>query len=156
MSTRGLTFLIFGAWLAAVMLLIVGIMGIASRPAHSADMNDCKVYATRGSAAALKALLAFPFIDVAAGKFLFRKAYSFCINSDELPEMTFTAEEQPIVDGRITPLPPMKPEGVVPATDPADPVPVVEPAEPKPRGKALCIKHGKRTVYKGRHWRCVK
>jgi hypothetical protein len=71
--------------------------------------------------------------------------------------MTFTEEEQPIVDGRITPLPPMKPEGVVPATDPLDeaPAPVVEPA-PAPEGKALCIKHNKRTVYRGKHWRCVK
>jgi hypothetical protein len=105
--------LLFIVWLLAVLGIIVATMNVV----RAADMGDCKTYAARGSAAALKALLSFPFIDVASGKFLYRKAYTFCVNADEMPVMVFTPEEQPIVDGRVTPFPPMKPEGSVPATE---------------------------------------
>ena len=113
--------------------------------AHAADMSDCHAYANRGSAAALQALLAYPFIDVSAGRFLYRKAYTFCLNADEIPPLVFTPQEQPIVDGLLEPKPP---PASVPATDETKPV--------EPQGKALCIKHGKRTIYRGKHWRCVK
>jgi hypothetical protein len=116
MSTRAWTVLILAAWLATVFLLIVGTMVVAMRPARAADSHDCTVYANRGSAAALKQLLGFPFIDVAAGRFLYRKAYTFCLNQDELPELVFTPEEQPIVDGLPAPKPrPEPPAGSVPA-----------------------------------------
>jgi hypothetical protein len=92
--------------------------------AHSADVTDCNAYANRGSAAALQQLLRFPFVDVAAGRFLYRKAFTFCVNSDEMPPLVFTPEEQPIVDGM--PTPPTRPElvpGSVPATDKVEATP---------------------------------
>jgi hypothetical protein len=124
-------------------------------------MTTCKIYANRGSAFALRQLLGLPFIDDAAGKFLFRKAYSYCVLQDEVPELTFTHEEQPIVDGLPPPAPPVRP-GSVPATDPAD-APVDAPAAPKAKAtktastdQALCVRHHMRTVYTGRHWNCRK
>lgn len=96
---------------------------------QAADMTDCKVYATRTSAMALKALLGIPFIDVSTGRFLFRKAYTFCVNADEVPALVFTEEEQPIVDGLPAPkLRPEPPPASVPAVD-------VKP-EPEPVGKS--------------------
>lgn len=154
MTTKAFSTLVWSAWLVLAVILVVVTLSITR--ARAADLSDCHAYANRGSAAALQQLLRFPFIDVAAGRFLYRKAYSFCLLQDEVPQLVFTPEEQPIVDGEVTPLPPMKPEGVVPATDPADPVPAPAEVTPALTGKPLCVKYGKRTVYHGKHWRCQK
>jgi len=92
--------------------------------AHAADMSDCHAYANRGSAAALRQLILFPFLaDPSVGRFLYRKAYSYCLNADEVPVLAFTAEEQPIVDGLPAPTPrPEPPPASVPATDETAPV----------------------------------
>jgi hypothetical protein len=140
---------------------MIGLIFVATT-AHAADVTDCRTYANRGSAAALKALLDMPFVDVGVGRFLYRKAWSYCVNADEVPPMTFTAEEQPIVDDAI-PLPKAKPPGSVPAVDPQDePIGGNLPLAPSKvrvkaaaKGEALCIRHGKKTVYHGRSWRCV-
>lgn len=152
MTSEKQTYLICIVWFAAVVFLVWAIMSIA----RAADMTDCHAYANRGSAAALRQLLGMPFIDTSAGRFLYRRAYTYCLNSDEVPALVFTPEEQPIVDDAI-PLPREKPPGSVPTTDPAESnlgakvTPKVTPA----KGEALCIKHGRRTVYSGLHWRCV-
>lgn len=138
---------------SALVLTLVLLFTLVPFVGHSAEMSDCHTYANRGSAAALQQLLEFPWIDVSAGRFLYRKAYTFCLNADEIPPLVFTPQEQPIVDG-LLPEPKPRPEpppASVPAIDPAE---EAKPAEPP--GKALCIKHGKRTVYRGKHWRCVK
>ena len=161
MTTARLTFLIVTLWLAAVIILVWTILTIATF-ARAADMTDCHAYANRGSAAALRQLLDLPFIDASAGRFLYRRAYTYCLNSDEVPSMTFTVEEQPIVDGAI-PIPREKPPGLVPATDPSAITekapsnlrPKVNPKVTPAKGEALCISHGRRTVYNGLHWRCV-
>lgn len=154
MTAKTFTFLIWAVWLAAIVILIVAILAIPR--ARAADLADCHAYANRGSAAALRQLLGFPFIDVAAGRFLYRKAYSFCLLQDEVPAFTFTPEEQPIVDGQVVTFPPMKPAGVVPAED-SKPVPADQPAAtPALTGQPLCVKHGMKTAYKGKRWRCVK
>jgi hypothetical protein len=140
---------------------------VFASPASAADMKDCTVYANRGSAAALKALLGMPFIDVSAGRFLYRRAYTFCLNSDEVPLMTFTPEEQPIIDDAI-PTPREKPPGSVPATDaPCEDeqtcgnLPPV-PTKPKkvagsgPGDQPLCVRHKMKTIYTGKSWRCRK
>jgi hypothetical protein len=156
MTAKKFTFLIWAVWLAAIVILIVTIL--ATPRARAADLDDCKSYANRGSALALRQLLGFPFIDVAAGRFLYRKAYSFCLLQDEVPAFTFTPEEQPIVDGQVVVFPPMKP-----ASDPPEVSGKVStnlersvPAVPALTGQPLCVKYGKRTVYKGKRWRCVK
>jgi hypothetical protein len=143
------------------MMRALALVALLPLTAHAAEMSYCKIYANRGSAFALRQLLGLPFIDDAAGKFLFRKAYSYCVLQDEMPELTFTHEEQPIVDGLPPPVPPVRP-GSVPATDPADD-PVDAPAAPKAKttktasaDQPLCVRHGKRTVYSGRHWNCRK
>jgi hypothetical protein len=146
--------------LTAVLLPVVLVIDLAK----AADMRDCRTYANRGSALALRQLLGFPFVDVAAGKFLYRKAYSFCLNADELPPMTFTPEEQPIIDDAI-PTPREKPPGSVPATDAPSEDEQVRgnlPLAPSkkivagPAGQPLCIRHKMKTVYKGKSWRCRK
>jgi hypothetical protein len=151
--------------LVAVLLIVFVAIPFAG---HSADMPGCHVYANRGSAAALRALLDFPFIDPSAGRFLYRKAYSFCVLQDEVPEMRFTVEEQPIIDMIPMLKPPPRPDpvpGSVPATDatdaPAD-APVA-PVAPKAKAtksagadQALCLSHNMRTIYTGLHWRCRK
>jgi len=101
--------------------------------AHGAEMTPCHSYANRASAEALRRLLGMAFVDIAVGRFMYRKSYTFCLLQDEVPEMTFTAEEQPIVDGAI-PTPAQRPEplpGSVPATD------QVEAAPPSPDLNAL-------------------
>jgi len=144
----------------------LALLALLPLTAHAAEMNSCKVYANRGSAIALRQLLGLPFIDPTAGKFLYRKAYTFCLLQDEMPEISFTPEEQVAVGGM--PTPPTRPEplpGSVPATDAADaPADVpVAPIAPKAKAtksagadQALCTRQGKRTVYTGRHWRCKK
>jgi len=97
--------------------------------AHGAEMSTCHAFANRASAEALRRLLGMSFVDVSVGRFMYRKAYSMCLNADEPPEMTFTAEEQPIVDGAIptpAPVPRPEPAGSVPATDKI----TAEPAPP--------------------------
>lgn len=134
------------------MMRILVLLVLLPLTCHAAEMSTCKVYANRGSAFALKQLLGLPFVDDAAGKFLFRKAYSYCLLQDEVPEINFTQEEQPIVDGLPTPTP--KP-GSVPATDPADAIPkarVVVSTTDQP----LCVRHHMRTIYSGKHWNCRK
>jgi hypothetical protein len=149
----------------------LALLALLPLTAHAADMSDCHAYANRGSAAALRALLNFPFIDPAAGKFLYRKAYSYCLLQDDLPEMQFTPEEQPIIDMVPMLKPPTRPEpapGSVPATDAAD-APAEVPVAPRVKKaraasatvawgspQPTCIKVGMRTVYAGRHWRCQK
>jgi hypothetical protein len=141
---------------------------LISAPTQAADMKDCKTFANRGSAAALRQLIDFPFIDVAVGRFLYRKAYSFCLNADELPSMVFTPEEQPIVDDAIpTPIPREKPPGSVPAVDPSEdeqvrgnlplaPSKSKKVADPGSGDQPLCVRHKMKTVYQGKHWRCRK
>jgi hypothetical protein len=143
------------------MMRALALLALLPLTAHAAEMAPCKVYANRGSAFALRQLLGLPFIDDAAGKFLFRKAYSYCVLQDEMPTLTFSHEEQPIVDGLPPPSPPVRP-GSVPATDPAD-APVDAPAAPKAKAtktasadQALCTRHHLRTVYHGLHWNCRK
>jgi hypothetical protein len=143
-----------------VLAVLAGLATVVASPA--ADMADCRAYANRGSAAALRQLLGMPFIDVSAGRFLYRRAYTYCLNSDEVPPMTFTAEEQPIIDDAI-PLPKAKPPGSVPAIDPQEEqaggnlplAPSKVRVKAAAKGEALCIRHGKKTVYHGRSWRCV-
>jgi hypothetical protein len=143
----------------------IALLALLPLTAHAAEMNSCHIYANRGSALALRQLLGFPFIDVAAGRFLYRKAYSFCLLQDETPTFTFTPEEQPIVDGQVVVFPPMKPDGVVPATDATDATdaPADVPVAPKAKAsktastdQALCTRNGLRTVYTGHRWRCRK
>jgi hypothetical protein len=142
------------------MMRALALLALLPLTAHAAEMTTCKVYANRGSAFALRQLLGLPFVDDAAGKFLFRKAYSYCVLQDEMPTLNFTAEEQPIVDGLPPPPPPVRP-GSVPATDPAD-APVA-PVAPKAKAtrtasadQPLCVRHNMRTVYHGLHWNCRK
>jgi len=142
----------------------LALLALLPLTAHAAEISTCKVYANRGSAFALRQLLGLPFVDDAAGKFLFRKAYSYCVLQDEMPTLNFTAEEQPIVDGLPPPAPPARP-GSVPATDPAD-TPVDAPVTPKAKrvtatktasaDQPLCTSHHMRTVYHGRSWNCRK
>jgi hypothetical protein len=150
MTAKTFTFLIWAVWLVAIVFLIVAILAIPR--ARAADLDDCKAYANRGSALALRQLLGFPFVDVAAGRFLYRKAYSFCLLQDETPAFTFTPEEQPIVDGQVVMFPPMKPVEVAPVGL----VETTKPPAPALTGEPLCVKHGMRTAWKGKRWRCVR
>jgi hypothetical protein len=112
-------------------------------------------------------MLGMPFVDATVGRVLYRKAYTFCLNADELPPMTFTPEEQPIIDD-VIPTPREKPPGSVPATDapsedeqvrgnlPLAPSKPRKIADPGPAGQPLCVRHKMRTVYKGKSWRCRK
>jgi hypothetical protein len=116
--------------------------------AHAADMDGCSSYATQTSAAALRRLLGVPWVDVAAGRFLYRKAYTYCLNADEVPPLVFSPEQQPIVDGLPTPAPrPEPPPAAAPAAAPAA-------TAPKGQPQPLCVRYGKRTVYNGKQWRC--
>jgi hypothetical protein len=124
----------------------LALLALLPLAAHAAEMNGCHAYATQTSAAALRQLLGVPWIDVAAGRFLYRKAYTYCLNSDEVPPLVFSPEQQTIVDGLPAPAPRPEPP---PAVDPA-------PAVPALTGQPLCVKYGKRTVYKGKSWRCAK
>jgi hypothetical protein len=104
---------------ALLYALIVAVLLVALvRAGHAADMGYCKVYAARSSAEVLRRLIGIPFIDETAGRFLFRKGYTYCLNSDEDPPIIMTPTEAPLLD----PAP-----GSIPATD--DPTP---PPEPKP------------------------
>jgi hypothetical protein len=112
------------------------------------------------SAMTLQRLVGVPFVNVATGRFLYRQAWTSCLNSDEEPEIVLSETQQPLIDGM--PTPPMRPEGSVPATDPAD-APAEVPAASKARAtrtastdQPLCTKHGMRTVYHGRSWNCRK
>jgi hypothetical protein len=163
---------LFALLVAAVAVAAIALMIIFGGFARAAEMATCKIYANRGSSIALRQLLGLPFIDAAAGKYLYRKAYTYCVLQDEVPEISFTPEEQPLITGM--PSPPTRPEpvqGSVPATDTAD-APADPPAAPKAKKvtkvtkvttqsvggqpQALCTSHGKRTVYSGTHWRCLK
>lgn len=166
MTSEKFTYLICVVWFVAVVLLIWAIMGIAK----AADMKDCHAYANRGSAAALRQLLGMPFIDPSAGRFLYRKAYTYCLNTDEVPSLTFTPEEQPIIDmiPMLKPIPrPEPPAGSVPATGEDEQVggnPPPVPSKPKkvsdpgPAGgdQPLCASHRMKTIYTNKHWRCRK
>jgi hypothetical protein len=147
----------------------LALLALLPLTANAADMTDCHAYANRGSGAALRALLNFPFIDPAAGRFLYRKAYSYCLLQDELPEMQFTPEEQPIIDMVPMLKPQPRPEpvpGSVPATAPAEPVAPAAPKVKKAKAASATVAWGSpqptcnkvhlRTVYTGRHWRCLK
>jgi hypothetical protein len=126
-------------------------------------MNDCRTYANRTSALALRALLNIPSIDASVGVFIFRKSYAFCLNADEVPPLVFTPEEAPIVADLIPP-------GTLPATgleESRGRLPLtrsVSPTSPTASPKVvsadtdqpLCLKHGMKTVYKNRSWRCRK
>jgi len=81
--------------------------------AHAAETADCQTYATRTSSMALRALLIVPWVDVATGRWLYNKAYFYCLNSDEVPPLVFTPEEQPIVDDAL-PAPVPRPETAAP------------------------------------------
>ena len=131
--------------------------------AQAADMLNCKTYANRTSALALRALLNIPSIDASVGVFIFRKSYSYCLNADEVPPLVFTPEEAPIVAGVIPPgtLPATGAEesrGRLPLTRSASPISPT--ASPKvvsaDTDQPLCLKHGMKTVYKNRSWRCRK
>jgi hypothetical protein len=142
----------------------LALLALLPLTAHAAEVSYCNVYATRVSALALRQLIGIPDVDASTGRFLWRKSYTACVNADEKPPIPLSAEEQPIVDGRVVVFPPMKPAGAVPATDtidaPAD-VPVA-PVAPKAATKTastdqpLCAKHGLRTVYSGKRWNCRK
>jgi hypothetical protein len=131
--------------------------------AHAADSSYCRVYANRMSAMTLQRLVGVPFVNVATGRFLYRQAWTSCLNSDEEPEIVLSETQQPLIDGM--PTPPMRPEGSVPATDPADAPAEVPVAPVAPKAKAtktastdqpLCVRHHMRTVYHGLHWNCRK
>lgn len=153
----------FALWVATVVAVTVALLLLFGGFANAADMGYCKVYANRMSAMALQRLVGVPFIDVSTGRFLYRKMYSACLNSDEMPEIILSEEQQPLIDGM--PTPPMRPEpvpGSVPATDATD-IPAAIPVAPKAKAKVtkastdqpLCTRHGKKTLYNGRKWRCI-
>jgi len=139
----------------------LALLALLPLTAHAADLSYCKTYANRMSAMALQRLVGVPFIDVSTGRFLYRKAYSSCLLVDDEPPMILSETQQPLIDGM--PSPPTRPEpppGSVPATDATDAPADVPVAPVAPKAKAtkpdqpLCTRHGKRTVYKGTHWRC--
>lgn len=110
--------LVLGYMLFAILYsAVVGSLVLAlTNAAHPAEMNTCKVYATRSSAEALRRLVGIPFIDVAAGRFLYRKAYTYCLNADEAPPIVVSETVAPLLEpGSVgatadpTPSPPSKP-----------------------------------------------
>lgn len=103
---------------AVLLAIMVGFLIVTLTPARPAEMGYCKVYAARSSAEVLRRLIGIPFVDEAAGRFMWRKAYSSCLNADEEPPIIVTPTQAPLLE----------PEpGSLPATD--DPTP---PPEPKP------------------------
>jgi hypothetical protein len=143
----------------------IALLALIPLAAHSAEVSYCNVYATRVSALALRQLIGIPDVDASTGRFLWRKSYTACVNADEKPPIPLSTEEQPIVDGRVVVFPPMKPDGVVPATDATDATdaPADVPVAPKAKAsktastdQALCTRNGLRTVYTGHRWRCRK
>lgn len=142
---------------------LVGAIMVVSGAVSAAEMNACHAYANRTSALALRALLNVPSVDASVGVFIYRKAYSYCLNADEVPQLVFTPEEAPIVAGVIPP-------GTLPATgleESRGRLPLtrsVSPTSPTASPKVvsadtdqpLCIKHNMKTVYRGKSWRCRK
>jgi hypothetical protein len=145
-------------------MLRVGIALLFMVPvsAVAADMNVCKPYARIATDAVIREV--------------WTRAYTHCLNMEEdnpVPPDNWDSLLR-VIEPK-SPLPPTRPvksdeppPGSVPATGP-DEAPVVAPPSPAshPRHpvkvkvasgqpQPLCTSHGKRTVYNGLHWRCVR
>jgi len=107
--------------------IVVTVMTL-STPAFGASMEYCRPYAAQAAEMLMK--------------YVWLRAYTSCLNYDEEPKLPTS---QATLFQLIPP-----PPGSVPATAAPKEVPVAD------NGKALCIKHNMRTVYKGRSWRCTK
>jgi hypothetical protein len=130
---------------ASLLLLTLG-----SVNAYGASQEYCRPFAAHTSQLFLT--------------YAWTRAYTYCLNQDNDPIRPETAEGAvQIVVPNATPIVVPRPErvGDVPATDPKDEALKIVHAPPKPKAtggqaQALCTSHGKRTVYSGLHWRCVK
>jgi len=104
--------------------------------AHAAEPALCRAYATK--------MLNLHMT------WLWNRAYSGCLMLEE-------DDPQPPdnVEGMLRVLTPVEPvmPSPLPRPQPAAPVVLTPPAL---TGQPLCVKHGKRTIYRGKHWRCVK
>lgn len=112
-------------------LLIAAVIGASITGAHAADPALCRPYAAVTAQAQVKRL--------------WLQSYTACINADEVPPVEVPPDAAPIIDAM--------PPGEAPASGP---LPVQKPVPKVAAGEPLCVKHGMKTVYNGKHWRCIK
>jgi hypothetical protein len=114
-------------WLALLALLPLA--------AQAAEPALCRAYATKMLNEHMQ--------------WLWNRAYSSCLLLEEDdPQPPDNAE------GMLRVLTPVEP--VMPSPPPRPQPPPIVLTPPALTGQPLCVKQGKRTVYKGKHWRCVK